>query len=90
MMTFNPRFLQLKDKKERRHDKSGLCFLTQYEILVLKFQMLFEGNNQQLTCSDYCRISFYIAEIIASLQIFATFTKISEFFDEYFCLIDKT
>ena len=42
-MKFNPRFLQLRDFAclEGRHDTSGLCFVTNEEILVPEFSRFF-------------------------------------------------
>ena len=45
MMTFNPRFLQLRDKSSllplKEDTIQAVCFVTKEEILVLEFPMFF-------------------------------------------------
>ena len=55
MVTFHPRFLQLRDKtplpsiKQDKQYKRFVCFVTQDELLVLDFKALVECWHVQIT-----------------------------------------
>ena len=79
-MTFNLRFLQVRDKPSlffMKVDSMQTVFvlLRTMKFLCYNFKYFLECTSQMPACPNYCRVSLNIAEIIASFANFCHFYK---------------